>query len=98
MKALPAIQSLNEKYYQKGLRVVGIDPYDLRNEELVALLREKGVTFPVVMGGKKITSDYHLSSFPTFYLIDRNGKIISSFVGNSDQLENQLKEVILSHL
>jgi hypothetical protein len=98
MKALPAIQSLNEKYYSKGFRVVGIDPYDIKNDDLVSLLGKCGVTYPVVMGSKKVVADYHLTSFPTLYLLDRNGKVISSFVGNSDQLESQLKEAILPHL
>ena len=97
-KAMPELQSLNEKYYSKGLRVIGIDPYDLKNEELLALPGKLGVKFPILYYGKKVAADYHVGSYPTIYLIDRNGKIISSFVGYNNKLKTQLEKLILANL
>ena len=98
MKVMPELQSLSEKYAGKGLRVIGINPYDLKNEELMALPDKLGITFPILYYGKKVASEYHVGSYPTMYLIDRNGKIVSSFVGYNDKLKSQLEKTILSNL
>jgi len=97
-RVMPELQSLNEKYYAKGLRVIGIDPYDLKNEELLAMPGRLGVKFPILYYGKKVAGDYHVGSYPTMYLIDQHGKIISSFVGYNNKLKSQLEKTILANL
>src|SRR6185503_1959515 len=43
MQALPASQTLNEKYKDKGLRIIGIDPYDKKEDDIAAFLAKRGV-------------------------------------------------------
>lgn len=98
MKILPELQSLSENYASKGLRVIGINPYDLKNEELKAIPAKLGLTFPILTYGKKVAGEYHIGSYPTLYLIDRNGKVISTFVGYSSSLKSQLEKAIQGNL
>jgi thiol-disulfide isomerase/thioredoxin len=98
MKVMPELQALKDKYASKGLRVIGINPYDLKNEELISLPGKLGLTFPMATYGKKVAADYHVGSYPTLYLIDRNGKVVTSFVGYNNSLKAQLEKAIQDNL
>lgn len=98
MKIMPELQALQDKYGSKGLRVIGINPYDLKNEELISLPGKHGLTFPILTYGKKVAADYHVGSYPTLYIIDRNGKIVSSFVGYNNSSKSQLEKAIQANL
>ena len=98
MQALPALQSLNEKYKDKGLKVIGIDPYDKKEDDIATFLSKRGVTYTVLLGGKDAAKDYHVSGYPTMYLIDKNGKIIFTQVGYGKDVEKTLDDIIAKNL
>ena len=99
MLALPALQNLHEKYNDKGLKLIGIDPYDTKEkDDIDNFLAKRGVTYTVLLGGKDIAKEYHVSSYPTIYLIDKKGKILFSHVGYGDGTEEKLEEVIKQNL
>src|SRR5688572_3972237 len=92
MLALPHLQSLNEKYHDKGLKVIGIDPFDKIEDGIGSFLEKRGVTYEVLLGGKDVAADYRVSAYPTMYLIDRNGKVIFMLEGFGKDMENALDE------
>jgi thiol-disulfide isomerase/thioredoxin len=49
MKAIPTMISLNEKYENQGLVVIGIDPEDnnIKNEEFVSWIKKKEIKYKV---------------------------------------------------
>ena len=99
MLALPALQSLHEKFESKGLRIVGIDPYDTKEEDDIDnFLAKRGVTYTILLGGKDVAKEYHVSGYPTIYLIDKNGKTIYSQVGYGEASEDKLEEIIKENL
>jgi peroxiredoxin len=98
MLALPKLMSLYEKYKSKGLVVIGIDPYDKKEDELKSFLANRGVTYDVLLGGKDIARDYHLSGYPTVYILDKNGKILFDFSGFGAGLENIFEDIIVKTL
>jgi len=98
MKAIPALQSLHEKYHAKGLQVVGINPYDTKEDDLPTFLGKRGVTYPVLLGGKEVAAEYHVSGYPTLYLIDKEGQIIFCHIGYGENMEKEIEEVIQKHL
>lgn len=98
MQALPALQSLNEKFKDKGLKVIGIDPYDKKEDNIAEFLSKRGVTYTVFLNGKDTAKDYHVSGYPTIYLIDKNGKIIFIQEGFGKDTENILEEIIIKNL
>ena len=98
MLALPKIISLYEKYKSKGLVVIGIDPVDKKEDDLKSFLAKKGVTYDVLLGGKDIARDYHLSGYPTVYILDKNGKILFDLAGYGAGVENIFEEIILKAL
>jgi thioredoxin-related protein len=50
------------------------------------------------LGGDKVAKKYHVSAYPTIYLIDKEGKIIFYEVGYGEGLEKTLEKIIKAHL
>jgi peroxiredoxin len=98
MLALPGLEDLNQKYKDRGLRIIGINPFDEKDKGIVPFLEKRGVTYTVLLGGKEAAKEYHVSGYPTLYLIDKTGKIIHSQVGFTEELHNKLEQVIKDNL
>ena len=98
MKAFPILQSLNEKYKSKGLTIIGIDPYDKRNEDIRTFIAKGGITYKILLDDKDVTKSYNVTSYPTIYLIDKTGKIIYANSGFNESLKDKLEELIKSNL
>ena len=98
MLALPSLQALNEKYKDQGLEVIGIDPYDSKENGLEEFLAKRNVSYTVLLGGKDAALEYRVSAYPTMFLIDRSGKIIFIQVGYGDETEKTLEDLIIKNL
>ena len=99
MQALPALQDLHERYHDKGLIVIGINPYDTKEkDDIDQFLEKRGVSYIVLLGGKDIAKKYNVSGYPTMYLIDKEGRIISSKVGYGEGVEAELEEIVNKYL
>ncbi|MBK9256721.1 MAG: TlpA family protein disulfide reductase [Saprospiraceae bacterium] len=98
MLALPGLQALHEKYKDKGLKVIGIDPYDKKEEGIGAFLSKRGVTYDILLGGTDVAKDYRVSGYPTMYLVDRTGKIIFVQAGYAKSVDELLEKVISDNL
>ena len=98
MQALPALQALNEKYKDQGVRVIGIDPYDTVEDDMGTFLSKRGVTYTVLLEGKNAAKDYRVSGYPTMYLVDKSGKIIFVQEGYGKGVDEQLSQVIEKNL
>ena len=99
MLALPALQNLHEKYKDKGLRIIGIDPFDTKeDDDIENFLSKRGVTYTILLGGKDVVKEYHVYGYPTIYLIDKDGSIITTQVGYGEGTEDKLEEIIKENL
>lgn len=98
MQALPFLQTLSEKYRDRGLRVIGIDPFDRAEDEIGAVLTNRGVNYTVLIGGNRVARDYRVSGYPAMYLIDRTGRIIFVQTGYGKDAGYKLEELIRNNL
>lgn len=97
-KAIPILQSLHEKYKSKGLNVMGIDPIDEENSTLKRFISKAGITYQVLLDKNDVNKDYHVSSYPTLYLIDKKGNVIYAESGFNESATNELEELIKNNL
>ena len=98
IQSLPALQALHEKYSPKGLKVIGIDPTNESGTELTPFIEKHGVNYTILVHGEEVANDYHVTGFPTIYLIDKNGKIIYTDLGYNKDLEKTIELLLLKNL
>jgi cytochrome c biogenesis protein CcmG/thiol:disulfide interchange protein DsbE len=84
-RGIPDLISLKAKYKDKGLEVIGVSLDAITRGtqgRVIPFMKEYGINYPIVFGDIEITRLYGgIRSIPTTFVIDRNGKIISNFVG-----------------
>jgi thiol-disulfide isomerase/thioredoxin len=105
--SLPTLQSWYKKYKDQGLEIVGVHTPEFESDKpaanVVASLKETGVTWPVVQDNDSATwSAYNNRFWPAFYLVDKSGHIRKVHAGElSDRfptaipgLEKTIQELI----
>lgn len=70
-------------------RVVALEYENL--DEVREFIKETGVHLPVLLGGSKTTSDWKIRGFPTYFVIDGDGQIVSRSVGYSTKIGLQAR-------
>ena len=91
--ALPILQSLHEKFKDRGVVLIGIDPYDDPvKKEMDEFLSKRGITYTVLFSDYKLSEAYHIRAFPTLFILDRDGKIVKIHTGFSKDMGTELEE------
>jgi thiol-disulfide isomerase/thioredoxin len=99
MKALPLLQALHEKYKDKGLTVIGINPHDdVKENDMKNFLAKRGITYLTLYGAKETAKAYKVSGYPTIYITGKDGKIIGTQVGYSEEMEKELEKIVDAYL
>ena len=70
-------------------RVVALEYESL--EEVREFIRETAVELPVLLGSSQTTSDWQIRGFPTYFVIDGDGRIVSRSVGYSTKIGLQTR-------
>lgn len=98
MKLQPFLQQLHDEYKDKGLVVLGVNPFDKDDELLREFIAGKKMSYPVLLNAKEVSEMYNVSGYPTLYLISKEGKIAKTHVGYSEHFTEEIKPVIDSLL
>ena len=98
---LPRLQPLYETYKDQGFSVVVVD--GKRQTDLATKFIEKhGLTYTALENGEDdaevVKTVFGVQSFPTSFLIDRNGRVMYSHLGFEAGDEEHLAEEIESLL
>lgn len=93
LAALPFLQSLHERYKDKGFVMLGIDPFDdpVKNE-MAAFLAKRDITYTTLYSNRGLSQEYHVSVYPTLFFIDRDGKVAKVQQGYHKTLEESIEE------
>ncbi len=108
-KSLPVLNEMSAKYASEGksVRFVGVnqdtiveqlDPKNRRAKTKADVMKQWadfGISFPQILDPNAVgRNDFKVSSFPTFFLIDKAGKIDKAYVGGTAINNGQLKKDI----
>ncbi len=96
IRELPFLNALYEKYKQAGLQVVSIsvDKNKVDQQKVSALIKEKGVKFPVVKDPYNlIMKRYAVKRLPAVYMVNSEGEV--SFV-NIGYNKNAGKKLLIT--
>ena len=90
--SFPKVDELNNKYRDK-LQVIGIVTED--KENAIKLIKAKSITFTNLFGDSELLKIYNVNSFPRYFLIDNKGIVQKEYFGFSDQIEKDIKGMII---
>ena len=98
-KAIPSLIKLQEKFKNK-LVVLGMNPYD-KDEKLKEFIPKNNISYQIVKCNSQFPrSIYNVISYPTMYILNKEGKIIKTHVGfspdekDAEKFENEISELI----
>ncbi|MEI7811804.1 MAG: TlpA disulfide reductase family protein [Ignavibacteria bacterium] len=97
-RGIPDLVDLKNRYGSKGLEIVGIsvDEEDTK-KTVLPFIKEYSINYPVVYANNQVRLDYGgIQSIPTSFIIDKNGKIVTSYEGltSKSNYENEIKKLL----
>ncbi|MCR5589659.1 MAG: TlpA family protein disulfide reductase [Bacteroidales bacterium] len=91
--AMPFLQSIHEKYRDQGVVLLGVDPYDDPEKDKMAdFTAKRNITYTVLFSNLELPQTYHVSTYPTLFFIDRDGKIAKVHRGYHQTMEASIEE------
>lgn len=96
-KMMPTVQSLHDKFKDRGVMVFGISVNDQEGDP-AGFMKQKGYTYNLLLGGDDTAGLYKAVLLPTLYVIGTDGKIIHAEYGFRDSAKEELIAVIEKHL
>jgi peroxiredoxin len=84
---------LYEKYRDRGFQVIAVDSYR-DTDRATKFIAEKGLAYPCLENGEGdaefVYGTYNVTSYPTSFLIDGDGKVLFIHVGFDEGDEEKL--------
>jgi thiol-disulfide isomerase/thioredoxin len=94
--AMPGVQKLHEAFKGQPVKVFGLDCWE--SGDPVAMMKDKGFTYGLLLKADPVAKDYGVSGIPTFYVVGKDGRIAHVSVGFNPAGEEKLSEVIKAEL
>jgi peroxiredoxin len=93
---IPLYMEFQNKYKDRGLSVIGVSMDEDGWKSVRPFLREKRITYTVVLGDEDVAKLYGLEALPMTLLIDRDGKIAGSYQGlmDKDAFEREIQGLL----
>jgi thiol-disulfide isomerase/thioredoxin len=96
---LPGLIKAYEKYHGRGLEVIGVN-LDNERADVDAFLKATPTDWPQVFEGggmeTRLGIEYGITSVPTMFLVDAQGKVINRNLRTSAEVERQLEKLLAS--
>ncbi|MEM7512521.1 MAG: TlpA disulfide reductase family protein [Bacteroidota bacterium] len=91
IKSFPEVSKLSSKF-KPNLQVIGIMTED--TEKAIELVQRKEVNFLNLIGNKGLLKKLRVNEYPTYLLVDPSGIIRKEYLGFSDQIEQDIEELL----
>jgi thioredoxin-related protein len=92
-QSIKPLNAIYEKYQNKELVIASLTERDSKKAVLDFERRYK-IKYTGYINAPIVVKSYHVTGFPTFYFIDKEGKIGNVFVGYNDDFEGKITSII----
>ena len=100
-RSIPELVRIQEKYRDQGLVVLGISVDDLQRTSvgtLLAFKKQYNINYSILLANRNVTRAYFGNGqmpIPTLFVIDREGEVVDSIVGNDPRaVERSLSQLL----
>jgi thiol-disulfide isomerase/thioredoxin len=94
---LPGLIKAHEKYQRRGLEIIGVN-LDNERADLDAFLKANPMVWPQIFEGggmeTRLAIEYGITSVPTMFLIDAEGRVVNRNLRTSTEVERQLEKLL----
>lgn len=73
---MPQLEKLHQKYKDKGVVVLGVNLLEDGKNDPVKMMREKGMTYKILLKGDTMAAEYGVEIVPMIYVIGADGKVL----------------------
>ncbi|MBI2384621.1 MAG: TlpA family protein disulfide reductase [Elusimicrobia bacterium] len=96
LQELPDLKALYRRHEGKGFVILAVSIDEGGKEAVAAFVAENKVPYPVLLAGSGPIKGWRVRGLPVAHLIDREGRIVRSWVGYKDpsELEGNVKALL----
>ena len=66
------------------------------SHEVAKFVRKTGLSIPIALGGEELAADLGIQAFPSYLLVNQEGKVLYSWVGYSSEWGTKIKVTFFS--
>lgn len=95
VKSIPELNEL-QKEFEDQIEIIGVNDVDYKPEQkdkIEKFLKRTPIDYKVLLTDE-IPEEYNITAYPSFYLLDENGKVIYTGMGYTKDTFQELKEII----
>ncbi|RPI37923.1 MAG: TlpA family protein disulfide reductase [Nitrospiraceae bacterium] len=94
--SIPELMELQERYKARGFTVISIsiDKTQELSKHLFDFSQSYHINYPVLIGNEAVSMQYNVTSIPASFLIDKKGRIVSAYIGFTDNLKDDISTQI----
>jgi thiol-disulfide isomerase/thioredoxin len=94
---LPGLVKAQQKYQDRGLEIIGVN-LDNERGDVDAFLKANPLAWPQIAEGggmeTRLAVEYGITSVPTMFLIDAQGKVVSRNLRTASEVDGQLEKLL----
>jgi thiol-disulfide isomerase/thioredoxin len=94
VQGLPQMEALHNKFKDQGLIVIGVHTSGGISKPMEAYLKDRKVTFPVVVDTGATMESYVLDSLPSCALVDKDGNLVWKVSEDHPVFESRIEELL----
>lgn len=94
VQGLPQIETLYQKFKDQGLIVIGVHTSGGISKPMEAYLKDRKVTFPVVVDTGATMESYVLDGLPSYALVDKDGNLVWKVSEDHPVFESRIEELL----
>lgn len=96
---LDDLQNLYNKYKEKGVEIVAMNPIDKYDEDIFSFVKEHELSYTISQIPRNTIEEMYLVRyFPTIFIVDKKGRVCYSHQGYNTLFQEKISKIIDSKL